>query len=516
MPTISSVLIANRGEIACRIAAACRLAGLRSVAVYSDADRDALHVRRCDAAVRIGPAAPAESYLNIDALIAAARAAGADAVHPGYGFLAERAQLAAACNAAGLTFIGPREETIRTMGDKRAARAVAMAAGVPVVPGAELSSDGGAALVDEALAAAARIGYPVLVKAAMGGGGKGMSVVGCAEDLPAALESATRIAASAFGDASVYLEKYVPVARHVEVQVLGDGEGGAIHLHERECSLQRRHQKLLEETPSIALDDALRAAITGAAVAFAREARYRSAGTCEFLLAPDGSFYFLEMNTRIQVEHPVTEMATGVDLVAAQFAIARGEGLPLAQDAIAPRGHAVEVRLYAEDPAQGFLPQVGALQHVAFPPLPFTRVDAGIESGGEITVHYDPMIAKLIAWGTTRDEAYDRLATLLDATVVQGVRTNLPLLRALVRDADVRAGRVSTQALEATLLPRLLPALAEDDALDPLLVATAALADMLMPAGSAPGAGVAAGSARGGDWVSPFTRLAGWRHTGLS
>ena len=516
MPTISSVLIANRGEIACRIAAACRVAGLRSIAVYSDADRDALHVRRADVAVRIGPAAPTESYLNIEALIAAARSTGADALHPGYGFLAERAALAAACGASGIAFIGPRAESIRVMGDKRAARAVALAAGVPVVPGAELSSARGVALAAEAVAAAAVIGYPVLVKAAMGGGGKGMRVVERPEDLAAALESAARVAASAFGDASVFLEKYMPVARHVEVQVLGDGEGGAIHLHERECSLQRRHQKLLEETPSIALDAASRDRITAAAVAFARTARYRSAGTCEFLLAPDGAFYFLEMNTRIQVEHPVTEMVSGVDLVAAQFAIARGDGLPLTQDAVAPRGHAVEVRLYAEDPSQGFLPQVGVLQHVSFPALPFTRVDAGVESGGEVTVHYDPLIAKLIAWGATRAEAYSRLAALLDGTVIQGVRTNLPLLRALVRDDDVRAGRVSTTVLETTLLPRLLPLLAVDAPVDPLLVAVAAVADLLIPGAGAGVNAVDSAAARAGDWTSPFARLARWRHAGLT
>jgi acetyl/propionyl-CoA carboxylase alpha subunit len=512
MPTMRTVLIANRGEIACRIAAACRLRGLTSVAVYSEADRDALHVRCADRAVAIGPAEPAKSYLNVERLMEAARQVGADALHPGYGFLAERASLAEACEAAGIAFIGPRAESIRTMGDKRAARDVARRAGVPVVPGAELAGDDVAA----ARGAARELGYPVLVKAALGGGGKGMSVVARDDALADALESARRVAAAAFGDASVYLEKYVPDARHVEIQILGDGRGRAIHLFERECSLQRRHQKILEETPSVALDSRLREKMCAAAVAFAEEARYLSAGTCEFLLAANGEFYFLEMNTRIQVEHPVTEMTTGVDLVAAQLALATDGALPLAQSDVTQHGTAVEVRLYAEDPAQGFLPQAGRLLHFEIPAAPFVRVDAGVETGSPVSVFYDPMLAKIIAWGASRAEAYDRLASVLDDTVLHGLRTNLPLLRLLARDADVREGRVSTGFLERDLLPRYDAALrAESEDVSPLLLAAAAVCDAIAP-GAANGRPAASPAAARGDWVSPFARLGAWRVKGLA
>ncbi len=497
-----SVLIANRGEIACRIAAACRYAGLTSIAVYSDADAHALHVRAADRSVHLGPAEAQHSYLNIEAIVDAARRTGADAVHPGYGFLAERAALADACTAAGLTFIGPRAEHIRQMGDKRAARAMAVRAGVPVVPGIELADDA----LATAQRAAREVGYPVLVKAALGGGGKGMKVVEREGDLADAIESARRVAASAFGDASVYLERYLPVARHIEVQVLGDGRGNAIHLFERECSLQRRHQKLLEETPSVALDDALRARITAAAVAFARELHYASAGTCEFLLAPDGAFYFLEMNTRIQVEHPVTEMTTGCDLVAAQLSIARTGALPFAQADVTPRGTAVEVRLYAEDPSQNFLPQAGRIQACRFPSeMPFVRVDAGVDRGSDVPVYYDPMLAKIIAWGATRADAYARLRAALDATVVHGIATNLPVLRFLAAHPRVEAGDVSTSVLEAELLPAFHARVEGGVAYE--LIAAAAIVDAL--AAHAPSRTGARGGAD--DWVSPFTRLGAWR-----
>jgi len=431
------VLIANRGEIACRIAATLREMGVRSIAVCSEADRGALHTRVADEVRLIGAAEPRASYLNAEALIRAARESGAEAIHPGYGFLAENADFAAAVEAAGLVFIGPTPGQVRSMGDKRAARALARSAGVPVVPGAEAESDAGLA------AAAARIGYPVLLKAALGGGGKGMRVVEGEEALLESLEGTRRIALSGFGDGALYVEKRIERARHVEVQVAGDGRGGVLHLFERECSLQRRHQKVMEESPSPAVDAPLRQRLTEAAVAFAKASRYRGLGTVEFLLGPEGDFHFLEMNTRLQVEHPVTEWITGVDLVRLQLEIAAEGRLPLDAGAIVPRGHAIEARIYAEDAAADFMPQAGRAVRVRWAQSPFVRVDAGIESGDEVPIHYDPILAKVIAHGPTRERALERLAQALDESLVHGVVTNLPFLRALARAPEV-AGAAAT------------------------------------------------------------------------
>ena len=502
------VLIANRGEIACRIAATLREMGIASVAVCSAADRGALHTREADDTVEIGPAEPRASYLDAAALIRAARESGAEAIHPGYGFLAENADFAAAVEAAGLVFIGPAPEQIRAMGDKRAARDLAARAGVPVVPG------GSGATPAELAAAAEKLGYPVLVKAALGGGGKGMRVVADAAALAEAVESAARVAQSAFGDGAIYLEKHLERPRHVEVQVLGDGNGGAIHLFERECSLQRRHQKVIEESPSPAVNEALRERLTFAAVALAQAVRYRGAGTMEFLVAPDGSFYFLEMNTRLQVEHPVTELVTGRDLVRLQLEIASGAALPK-QDAIDFRGHAIEARVYAEDAANGFLPQAGVLARVAWPRAPFVRVDRGVESGDAVPVHYDPILAKVIAWGGDRAAALSRLAHALDETRAHGVITNLPFLKALARADAVRTGAFDTEWIERGFLgafAELATAPAPEAAL-----AAAALAELL-GISSAATSPVAAEGARGANGAAddPFARLGRWRLPGLS
>jgi acetyl-CoA carboxylase biotin carboxylase subunit len=433
-----SVLIANRGEIALRIQRACHGLGLRTIVVYSEADRDAFYVGRADVAVCIGPAAATASYLDQAAILLAAEATGADAVHPGYGFLAENATFAERVTEAGLSFIGPDAACIRTMGDKVAAKRAMRAAGVPCVPGPDVT------LPDDPDAIrrlAGEIGYPVIVKAAGGGGGRGMRVVHSRDELTDALEAARREAKAAFGDDRVFAERYVERPRHIEIQLLGDAHGNVVALGERECSIQRRHQKVLEESPSPALDPSLRAAMSEAAVRFARAIGYTSAGTAEFML--DGrDFYFLELNGRIQVEHPVTELVTGLDLVAEQLRIASGEAMSRVQESA--HGHAVEVRLYAEDP-RTFLPQGGRIRRLVIPAS--VRVDAGVAEGDEIELAYDPMIAKLIAHGPTRDAAFDRLEAALAETVVEGVTTNLPLLRWLVTHPDVRAGRTTTAFL---------------------------------------------------------------------
>ncbi|MBI1795478.1 MAG: ATP-grasp domain-containing protein [Candidatus Eisenbacteria bacterium] len=446
------VLIANRGEIACRIARTLRAMDVKSVAIASEADRGALHTRVADEAIVVGGPEPRASYLDVDAIVRAAKASGAEAVHPGYGFLAENAAFAAAVEAAGLTFIGPTAEQIGAMGDKRAARAAAIAAGVPVVPGAEGRDP--AALA----AAAARLGFPVIVKAALGGGGKGMRVVEDVAALGEAIEGAARLARSGFGDDAVYVERRLDRVHHVEVQIAGDGRGDAIHLFERDCSLQRRHQKVIEESPSPAVDEPLRARLTAAAVALARAIRYRGLGTMEFLVAGGGAkaaggeaaLYFLEMNTRLQVEHPVTETITGLDLVRMQLEIAATGVLPLAQDAVTRRGHAIEARVYAEDAAKNFLPQTGRAVKVRWPEG--VRVDAGIESGDSVPVHYDPILAKVIVTGASRDQALARLADALDASVVHGVITNLPFLRALVRARAVERAAIDTEWIEREFL----------------------------------------------------------------
>jgi acetyl-CoA carboxylase biotin carboxylase subunit len=419
-----TVLIANRGEIAVRIARACHEAGLGVVAVYSEADRGAPHVLAADRAVLIGPPPARDSYLNVEALLAAARASGADAVHPGYGFLAESAAFARAVTGAGLVWVGPSAQAIATMGDKLAARTAVAGAGVPLVPGADIPAGN----VEEARRRAAALGFPVLVKAAAGGGGKGMRIVATEAELAEAVAAATREAESAFADGRVYLEKLLVRPRHVEVQVLGDGHGTLIHLGERECSIQRRHQKIIEETPCPIITPELRAKMTTAALAAARAVDYASAGTVEFLVDQTGHFYFLEMNTRLQVEHPITEWVTGIDMVAAQLRVAAGERLGLVQDDVRPRGHAIEVRLYAEDPAASFFPSAGPLLGLREPGGPGVRVDSGVLAGMVVPVEYDPLLSKISAWAADRPTAIRRLAGALADTAVLGPTTNLAFL----------------------------------------------------------------------------------------
>ena len=433
------ILIANRGEIAVRIIRACRELGISPVAVYSEADAGALHVRLADAALCVGPAAAAQSYLQGERIIEAARQLGAEAIHPGYGFLSENAAFARLCREAGLIFIGPPPEAIEAMGGKIGARRLAEAAGVPVVPG----YDGAEQDEHRLLAEAARVGFPLLIKASAGGGGKGMRVVSAPGEFPAALEGARREAMAAFGDDTVFLERLILRPRHVEIQIFADSHGAVIHLGERECSIQRRHQKILEEAPSPALTPELRRQMGEAAVRVARAAGYVNAGTVEFVLDPVGQFYFLEMNTRLQVEHPVTECVTGLDLVRWQIAVAAGERLPLTQEQVSFHGHAIEARLYAEDPTT-YLPAVGRLALLDPPSGPGVRVDSGLTSGDEVTVHYDPMIAKLIVHAETRDAAVARLRRALDDFAVLGLTTNLPLLQAIAAHPAYLAGETYT------------------------------------------------------------------------
>jgi acetyl-CoA carboxylase biotin carboxylase subunit len=464
------ILIANRGEIALRIVRACHEEGLEAVAVYSAADRSAPFVRAADVAVPIGGAAPADSYLNIPRLIEAARAAGAEAVHPGYGFLAERAAFADAVTGAGLVWIGPPASAIRAMGDKTEARRRMQAAGVPVVPGAvEPVTDPA-----EALRLAREIGLPVMVKAAAGGGGKGMRVVREEGELGNALRTAASEALKAFGDAGVYLEKFIERPRHVEIQVLADGHGRTIHLGERECSVQRRHQKVVEEAPSVAVTPELRERMGAAAVAAARAVDYRGAGTCEFLLAADGSFYFLEMNTRIQVEHPVTELVYGVDLVREQLRVARGLALSV-RERPEPAGWAMECRITSEDPANGFLPSTGRVEYLRIPSGPGVRWDAGVEVGDEVTLHYDSMIAKLIVWGADREAAMRRMERALDELVLVGVATNQGFHRRLLADPDFRRGAIDIQFLDRR--QDLVPPRLDDAALVQVAIAAAVAED---------------------------------------
>jgi acetyl-CoA carboxylase biotin carboxylase subunit len=429
------VLIANRGEIAIRVMRACREMGIETVAVYSEADARAPHVAQANAAVCIGPPPSQESYLNIPRIIEAARSTGTEAVHPGYGFLAENAGFARAVQDAGLAYIGPTPDAIAAMGDKTLARRTVAAAGVPVVPADDEPPSDATRLA----AAARRLGYPLLIKAAAGGGGKGMRIVRSETDLVAAFDAAAREAAGAFGDDRLFLERYIERPRHVEVQILADHHGNMVHLGERECSIQRRHQKIIEETPSPAVDAGLRREMTAAAIAVASTVAYRNAGTVEFLLDPDGRFYFLEMNTRLQVEHPITELVTGVDLVQSQLRIAAGEPLWLRQEDIAARGHAIECRIYAEDPAQQFLPSPGTITHLQEPQGPGVRVDSGIAAGFTVPLYYDPLLAKLSVWGDTRDAARRRMIAALGDYVVLGCMTANPfLLDVLEHPAFVR------------------------------------------------------------------------------
>jgi len=493
-----TILIANRGEIACRVIRTARAMGIRSVAVYSEADREARHVRLADEAVALGPAAARESYLAIDKVIAAARSTGAQAIHPGYGFLSENAAFAEACEQAGVTFIGPPAAAIRAMGGKSEAKALMAEAGVPFVPGYHGADQSDDLLLEEATA----VGFPVLIKASAGGGGKGMRVVERAGDFAEALAGARREAAASFGDDRVLIEKYLARPRHVEVQVFADTHGQAIHLFERDCSIQRRHQKVVEEAPAPGMTARLRDRMGEAAVAAARAIGYVGAGTVEFLLDEDGAFYFMEMNTRLQVEHPVTELITGTDLVAWQLRVASGEPLPLSQAALGITGHAVEVRLYAEDPQAGFLPATGTLETGRFPDrLADVRVDRGVDEGDRISVHYDPMIAKIIAWGADRPAAIRTLRRALAETAIAGLATNLGFLARVIGhpgfapvegppDLDTR---FIERHREALLAPSAPPA--------PDLVAGAALS-LIAERG--------AGAADGGPWAA----LTGWRLNG--
>jgi 3-methylcrotonyl-CoA carboxylase alpha subunit len=464
----SSVLIANRGEIACRITRTARRLGMRVIAVHSDADRHALHVKMADHAVAIGPASVRDSYLRPDRILDAARETGAEAIHPGYGFLSENAGFAEACGRAGIVFVGPPPDAIRAMGLKDAAKALMRDAGVPVVPGYMGEEQDGAFL--ERMAA--ETGYPVLIKAVAGGGGKGMRLVADPADFRPALESCQREALSAFGDPRVLIERFVSAPRHIEIQVFGDSHGNTVHLFERDCSLQRRHQKVIEEAPAPGMTAEMREAMGRAAVMAAKAVGYQGAGTVEFIvdssrgLTPDG-FFFMEMNTRLQVEHPVTEAITGLDLVALQFRVAAGEALPFRQDDLRLNGHAVEARLYAEDPDHEFLPQAGRLRRLSWPAqLPGLRVDTGVEQGDDITPHYDPMIAKFIFHAPTRSEALQGLAAALDDTVLLGIRSNRAFLTRLLRHPDFVAGAVDTGFIGRNLAtlaagapdPRLLAA----------------------------------------------------------
>ena len=442
---MKKILIANRGEIAVRILKACREMAIPTVAVFSEADREALHVQLADEAVCIGPPSPMESYLVMDALLDAAARTGADAVHPGYGFLAENAGFAERCAGAGLVFIGPSPGAIRSMGNKVEARKIMEAAGVPVVPGTTGSADAFDRLVEDARG----IEPPLFVKAAAGGGGKGMRLVKRREDLASTLEAATREAAAAFGDGTVYIEKYVENPRHIEIQVLADREGNTVHLFERECSIQRRHQKIVEETPSTTLDPDLRARMGAAAVAAARAVGYENAGTVEFLFDDSNrSFFFLEMNTRIQVEHPVTELTTGVDLVKAQIRIARGETLGLNQEDLVQRGHAIECRIYAEEAARGFIPSTGRILRLREPSGPGIRNDTGIYEGYEVTPHYDPILSKLVVWDEDREAAIAKMDAALRDYVILGIRTSILFLRDVLAHPAFRDGETRTDFIE--------------------------------------------------------------------
>ena len=440
---IRSLLVANRGEIAVRIIRAARERGIRTVAVYSEPDRLAPHVLQADEAYPIGPAPASDSYLRADRLIEVANRSGAEAVHPGYGFLAERADFARQVESAGLIFVGPTSDTIAAMGNKTEARRRMAAAGVPIVPGLTEAVDG----PEEALRAAEEIGFPVLLKAAAGGGGKGMSVVHGPDEVARAFEGAQRQALAAFGDDTVYLERYLARPRHVEIQVLGDQHGNIVHLGERECSIQRRHQKLIEEAPSPVLSDQERAAMGEAAVKAARAVDYTGAGTIEFLYQ-DGDFFFLEMNTRLQVEHPVTELVTGIDLVDWQLRVAAGEPLPFSQEDIVLTGHAIECRLTSEDPFNGFLPSTGTVTHLATPTGPGVRWDGGIQEGFEVSLHYDPLLAKLIVFGADRAAAIARMARALDELIITGVSTSAEFHRRVMEEEDFQAGSLTIRYLE--------------------------------------------------------------------
>jgi 3-methylcrotonyl-CoA carboxylase alpha subunit len=495
----TKILIANRGEIACRVIRTARRLGIATVAVFSDADRDALHVRLADEARRIGPPPARESYLSGEAILDAAKAAGAQAIHPGYGFLSENDAFAAACARAGLVFIGPSPEAIAAMGDKAAAKRLMEKAGVPLVPGYHGEGQDASLLAREA----ARVGFPVLIKPSAGGGGKGMRVVSHSKDFPEALESAKREAKAAFADERVLIERYLERPRHIEVQVFGDAQGNVLHLFERDCSVQRRHQKVLEEAPAPRFDR--RNEIGAAAVAAARAIRYTGAGTVEFIAESDGRFYFMEMNTRLQVEHPVTEMVTGLDLVELQLRVAAGESLPFSQERLKIDGHAIEARIYAEDPAREFLPSTGRLTHLAF--AEGVRVDTGVEAGAEITSWYDPMIAKVIAHGRDRAEALSRLRAALRATEVAGVTTNVEFLRRVCESRAFREADLDTHLIERHRDELLAPR----GPIPGEVLQAAALAELRHEERSA-----RARAEHSGDPHSPWHAVDGWRLNGES
>lgn len=496
------ILIANRGEIACRIIRTCRRLGIETVAVYSDADARAQHVRQADRAVHIGGSRPSESYLRIDAVLDAARRTGAQAVHPGYGFLSENVMFAQALNDAGIAFVGPNLKAIEAMGSKAEAKTLMEQAGVPLVPGYHGSEQGNDYLASQAW----RIGFPLMIKAAAGGGGKGMRIVRDETQFTAALESAQREALSAFGDARVILERYVETPRHIEFQVFGDSHGNLIHLGERECSAQRRYQKVLEETPSPFLTPERRAEMGEAAVAAARAVEYLGAGTVEFIVGPAGDFYFMEMNTRLQVEHPVTEMVTGLDLVEWQLRVAADESLPLRQDDVSSRGHSIELRLYAEDPAQNFLPGSGRLERLRLPDAGgrYVRIDSGVEEGDTVSIFYDPMIAKLIVWDRDRPAALERLREALADCDITGPKSNIPFLEALTRHPAIIEARIDTGYLDRHL-DEFLPA--DTDVPEAVLMA-AALAELL-----AEEARSAARAAASADPHSSWAIADAWRHS---
>jgi 3-methylcrotonyl-CoA carboxylase alpha subunit len=498
------ILIANRGEIACRVIRTAKRLGIKTVAIYSDADRHARHVRLADEALRVGPPPAAESYLNIDAIISAALGSGAEAIHPGYGFLSENDDFATACQRAGIVFVGPSAEAIAAMGDKSAAKRLMEKAGVPLVPGYHGEKQGDALLEKEA----ARIGFPVLIKPSAGGGGKGMRIVQDEKSFVPSLHAARREAESSFGDDRVLIERYLQRPRHIEVQVFGDGKGEAVYLFERDCSVQRRHQKVLEEAPAPGLDAAKRKLMGEAAVAAARAIRYGGAGTVEFIAEQDGTFFFMEMNTRLQVEHPVTEMITGLDLVEWQLRIASGEKIPLSQDELKFSGHAIEARIYAEDPDREFLPSTGKLVHLQFPAeSESVRVDTGVDAGGEITPWYDPMIAKLIVRGADRADALAALRRALAEVEIAGVTTNVAFLGRIAASRAFTAPELDTGLIErsrAELFPPRAPAPEE-------MLAAAAFAELAVEER------FAAEQARtSGDAGSPWQQIDGWRLNGDS
>lgn len=447
------ILIANRGEIAARITRACHELGIQVVAVYSDADANALHTRLADEVVYIGPPAPSESYLRGDKIITAALETGCEAIHPGFGFLSEKPDFAQTVMDAGLVFIGPAPDTISKMGIKTEARSIMQAAGVPVVPGFQSDQASDADFQREA----DKIGYPVMVKAAGGGGGKGIRIVHQATDLLDSIAAARREAQNAFGDSTVFLEKYIDRGRHIEFQVMADKFGNTVHLFERECSIQRRHQKIVEETPSPFLTEKIRMEMGEAAVAAAKAVNYVNAGTVEFIVDGSGNFYFLEMNTRLQVEHPITEMVTGVDLVKTQLRVAYGEKLPFTQADLYQRGHAIECRVYAEDPANNFLPAIGPVLRTIEPSGPGIRVDAGVVTGDEVTIYYDPMIAKLIVYAKNRPDAIQKIDWALSQYVILGLTTNLPFLRDVIQHPQFAAGDTTTHFIDEYLSPYALP-----------------------------------------------------------